>query len=362
MSLQCGIVGLPNVGKSTIFNALTANEIAAENYPFCTIEPNTGVVPVPDPRLDVLTEISKSEKTIPTTVEFVDIAGLVRGASQGEGLGNQFLSHIREVDAIAHVVRCFEDENIVHVDNKVDPIADIETIETELILKDLETAERGQDRWKNKVRTGTGGGKEELAAFTHAIEGLSAGTPIRELELHDNDGRILAEARFLTHKPVLYLANTGEDDPHGEGPLAAALREAKGTERVVPVSIEIEEEISELPVEEQREFIEGLGLDETALDIVVQASYRLLDLITFYTIANDKLQAWQLPRGGSAAEAAGKIHSDMERGFIRAEVMALADLYQWKSRQALHDHGLIHAVGRDYEVQDRDILHIHFKV
>jgi len=266
------------------------------------------------------------------------------------------------VDAILHVVRCFEDENVVHSTGAPDPVRDVEIVETEMLLADLETAERARARWSNKVRTGTGDGKEELAAYTHAVEGLSAGTPIRALELEDTAERILAEGRFLTLKPVLYVANTGEDDPHGNGPLTAALREAMGDDRVVPVSIEIEEEISELPPEEQREFIEGLGLDETALDIVVNASYRLLDLITFYTIANDKLSAWQVPRGTHAAPAAGRIHGDMERGFIRAEVMALADLYQRKSRQALHDLGLIHAVGRDYEVQDRDILHIHFKV
>ena len=210
------------------------------------------------------------------------------------------------------------------------------------------------------MRTGRGEGKDELAAFTRAVEALSAGTPVRDLELTEDERRILAEARFLTLKPVLYLANTGEDDPHGKGPLTTALREARG-DRVVPVSIEIEEEISELPPADQREFLQALGLDETALDIVIRGAYGLLDLITFYTIANDKLSAWQIRRGTHAAPAAGKIHSDMERGFIRAEVMALADLYEWKSRQALHDHGLIHAVGRDYEVQDRDVLHIHFK-
>jgi len=362
MGLSVGIAGLPNVGKSTLLNALTQAHAEASNYPFCTIEQNVGVATVPDSTLGQLAELLQPKETVPTSIRFVDIAGLVAGASKGEGLGNKFLGHLREVDAILHVVRCFTDENVIHSTGEPDPVRDVEIVETEFLLADLETAERAVARWGNAVRTGKGEGKEELALFTRAVETLSAGTPVRDMALHDGEERYLAEARFLTLKPVLYLANTGEDDPHGKGPLTAALRNAKGAEQVVPVSIEIEEEISELPPAEQREFIEGLGLDETALDIVVNASYRLLDLITFYTIANDKLSAWQIRRGTQIAPAAGKIHSDMERGFIRAEVMELDDLFQWQSRQALHDHGLIHIHGRDYEVQDRDVLHIHFKV
>jgi GTP-binding protein YchF len=357
-----GIIGLPNVGKSTLLNALTQAHAEASNYPFCTIEQNVGVTAVPDPDLKKLEAILSPQETVPTTIRFVDIAGLVQGASQGEGLGNKFLGHIRDVDAILHVVRCFEDENVVHATGSPDPAADVEVVETELLLADLETAERALDRWRKTARTGTTAAKAEQAAFARAVEALGQGTPIHAIELSEEERGILAEPRFLTAKPCLYLANTGEDDPRGQGPLADALRQARGAERVFPVSVEIEEEISELPADEQELFLKEMGLEETALDLVVTACYRLLDLITFYTIANDKLSAWQLPRGGTAAEAAGRIHSDMERGFIRAEVMGLADLLREGSRQALHDHGKIHTVGRDHVVEHQDVLHIHFKV
>ena len=362
MALSVGIAGLPNVGKSTLLNALTQAHAEASNYPFCTIEQNVGVATVPDPTLDRLAELLQPKETVPTSIRFVDVAGLVAGASKGEGLGNKFLGHLREVDAILHVVRCFDDENVVHSAGAPDPVRDVEIVETEFMLADLETAVKARDRWANTVRTGKGQGKDELALFTRAVEALEKGEALRDLELHAGEDEILAVERFHTLKPVLYLANTAEDDPHGEGPLPQALRDARGAGRVVPISIEIEEQISELAPEDQKEFLEGLGLDETALNTVVDASYRLLDLITFYTIANDRLSAWQLPRGEHVARAAGKIHSDMERGFIRAEAMALDDLFQWKSRQALHDHGLIHVHGRDYVVQDRDVIHVHFKV
>ncbi|MCP3981942.1 MAG: redox-regulated ATPase YchF [bacterium] len=362
MSLSVGIAGLPNVGKSTLLNALTQAHAEASNYPFCTIEQNVGVTPVPDPDLRKLEEILSPQETVPTTIKFVDIAGLVEGASRGEGLGNEFLGHIREVDALVHVVRCFEDENIVHSTGAPDPVCDVGIVETEFLLADLQTAQRGVDRWSKVVRTGKGEGKHELAAFEHAVELLEKGTAIGEADMPLEDREILAEARFLTAKPVLYLANTDENDPHGEGPMPTALAEFKGKDRVVPVSIQIEEEIAELPPEEQGEFLEGLGLDDTALDLVVTGCYRLLDLITFYTIANDKLSAWQLPRGDHAEHAAGRIHGDLQKGFIRAEVMSLKDLYEWGNRAALHDHGLIHTVGRDHEVQDKDVLHIHFNV
>ncbi len=362
MALSVGIAGLPNVGKSTLLNALTHAGAEASNYPFCTIEQNVGVAVVPDPSLARLQEILAPKETVPTTVRFVDIAGLVEGASKGEGLGNKFLGHIREVDAILHVVRCFEEEDVTHTTGAVDPIRDVEIVETEFLLADLEVAERGLERWSKVARAGGAAGKEEHAAFARAAAALGKGTPIASLDLSEDESRILIEARFLTAKPCLYVANTDESDPAGEGPLPTALRRAKGADRVLPVSVRIEEEISELAPEEQQEFLKGLGLKETALDLVVTACYRLLGLITFYTIAHDKLSAWQLPRGGTTAQAAGRIHSDMERGFIRAEVMGLDDLLRLGNRQALHDRGLIHAVGRDHVVRDRDVLYIHFKV
>jgi GTP-binding protein YchF len=361
LALSVGIAGLPNVGKSTLLNALTPAHAEASNYPFCTIEKNVGVATVPDPDLLELERILSPEETVPTSIRFVDIAGLVAGASKGEGLGNKFLGHIREVDAILHVVRCFGDENVAHATGTPDPVRDVEIIETEFLLADLDTAQRAHDRWSRVVRTGKGDGKVEQVVFARAMETLGRGAPITEMELHEDERPICSDARFLTAKPCLYLANSDEEDPGGGGPLVEELKQAKGAERVLPVSVRIEEEISELEPEDQVEFLKGLGLEETALNLVVTGCYRLLDLITFYTIANNKLSAWQLARGGLAAAAAGKIHSDMERGFIRAEVMRLNDLKQFGSHQALHDRGLIHTVGRDHVVEDKDVLHIHFR-
>jgi GTP-binding protein YchF len=362
VSLSVGIAGLPNVGKSTLLNALTRADAAASNYPFCTIESNVGVTPVPDPDLRRLEAILSPKETVPTTIRFVDIAGLVKGAADGEGLGNKFLGHIREVDAILHVVRCFVNDEVVHTTGEPDPVRDVEVVETELLLADLETATRARQKWAKMALTGKDVGKAETAAFTRAVEALDRGTPIASMDLSAEERQLLGEARFLTAKPILYVANTDESDPTGKGPLPSALRDARGAERVLPVAVGIEEEISELEPAEQQEFLKELGLEETALNLVVTACYRLLGLITFYTIAHDKLSAWPLRHGGSAAEAAGKIHSDMERGFIRAEVMGLGDLLRLGSRQALHDQGLIHIAGRDYEVRDKDVLHFHFKV
>jgi GTP-binding protein YchF len=362
MALSVGIAGLPNVGKSTLLNALTHAGAEASNYPFCTIEQNVGVAPVPDPDLRELERILAPSETVPTTIRFVDIAGLVEGASRGEGLGNQFLGHIREVEAILHVVRCFEDDNVAHAAGVPDPVRDVGIVETEFLLADLELARRALEKWSRTARTGREEGRVEEAAFARVVEALGQGVRVDALELGEEERAVLAEARFLTAKPCLYVANTGELDPSGAGPLATALREAMGAGRVVAVSVGIEEEISQLPPEEQREFLEDLGLEQTALNLVVAACYRLLDLITFYTIANEKLSAWQLPRGGTAEQAAGKIHSDMRKGFIRAEVMGLDDLLRLGGRQALHEEGLIQIVGRDHPVRDRDVLQIHFKV
>ena len=360
MTLSVGIVGLPNVGKSTLLNALTHAGAEASNYPFCTIDQNVGVALVPDPDLLRLTELLKPQEALPATIRFVDIAGLVEGAHRGEGLGNRFLAHIRDVDAVLHVVRCFESADVVHPAGRPDPLRDVAIVETELLLADLEAAQRGLEQARKAARGGHARRGAE-AAFARAVEALGKGTPIGALALDALEREILAEALFLTAKPCLYLANTGEDDPAGTGPLARALAEAKGEARVLPVSVRIEEEISELPPDEQTGYLEELGLAHSALDLVIGACYRLLDLVTFYTITHDRLRAWPIRRASTAAQAAGKVHSEMEAGFVRAEVMALADLYRFGSRHALHEHGLVRAVGRDHPVQDREVLHFHFR-
>lgn len=363
MSLSIGIIGMPNVGKSTLLNALTHAHAEASNYPFCTTDQNVGVAEVPDERLWRLNELLHPTECTPTTVQFTDIAGLVKGASRGEGLGNRFLGHIRTVDAILHVVRCFHDERVVHVDGTVDPVRDVEVVNTELIMADLESAEKGVATQNRLVRSGVKGSKERLDVLIAIRDGLSWGKAIRELGLTTDAMEHVRDFNFLTEKPVLYAVNVDEDDVRGECEDARRLRAVVGEDRVLPISAEIEEEISELEDgEERKAFLADIGLEETGLRRLVWASYRLLNLITFYTIAHEKLRAWQVVEGTTAEAAAGKIHSDMEQGFIRAEVMSYEDVATYKTMAELHRHGRVKAEGREYVMQDGDVVHILFHV
>ena len=363
MSIKCGIVGLPNVGKSTLFNALTRAQIAAENYPFCTIDPNVGVVPVPDQRLAALAAIAKPEKVIPTTVEFVDIAGLVAGASQGEGLGNQFLAHIRETDAIAHVVRCFDSTDIVHVAGKIDPIADIDVIDTELALADLQTVEKAVDRFAKAAKGGDKDALRKRALFERLKSHLDQAKPARSLPMTDEERRDLREVQLLTAKPIMYVANVAENGFTNNPYLAAVEKRAAGEGAVVvAVCAAIEAEISQLEEADRADFLAELGLEEPGLDRVIRAGYKLLGLQTFFTAGPKEVRAWTVRAGSTAPQAAGVIHTDFERGFIRAEVISYADYLAGKGEAGAKEAGKLRLEGKEYVVSEGDVMHFRFNV